>query len=105
MLETVGRTSVSWWRYPVSETGQPAIFVPYVAKQHDVSLLRFAGAIAFGVLVSARASLCLDKMNLLIPVRTHVVEFEGGSKYSELSLRRTPSGPALALRLKELSAL
>ena len=31
---------------------EPAVFVPEVAKQHDV----FAGAIAFGVLVSARAS-------------------------------------------------
>ena len=29
-----------------------AVFVPEVAKRHDV----FAGAIAFGVLVSARAS-------------------------------------------------
>ena len=31
---------------------EPAVFVPEVAKQHDV----FACAIAFGVLVSARAS-------------------------------------------------
>ena len=30
----------------------PEVFVPEVAKQHDV----FAGAIAVGVLVSARAS-------------------------------------------------
>ena len=34
-----------------------AVFVPEVAKQHDV----FAGAIAFGVFVSARASFWLDK--------------------------------------------
>ena len=34
-------------------------FVPEVAKQHDV----FAGAIAFGVLVSARASFWLDNEN------------------------------------------
>ena len=31
---------------------EPAVFVPEVAKQHDV----FSGAIAFGVLVSAHAS-------------------------------------------------
>ena len=31
---------------------EPAVFVPEVAKQHHV----FAGAISFGVLVSARAS-------------------------------------------------
>ena len=31
---------------------EPAVFIPEVAKQHDV----FAGVIAFGVLVSARAS-------------------------------------------------
>ena len=31
---------------------EPAVFVPEVAKQHDV----LSGAIAFGVLVSARAS-------------------------------------------------
>ena len=37
---------------------KPAVFVPEVAMQHDV----FAGAIAFGVLVSARASFWLDKM-------------------------------------------
>ena len=36
---------------------EPAVFVPEVAKQHDV----FAGAIAFGVLVSARASFWLNK--------------------------------------------
>ena len=35
---------------------EPAVFVPKVAKQHDVSLLRYAAVIAFGVLVSARAS-------------------------------------------------
>ena len=54
------------WPVPVSGTGEqvpvddesrlrdgtePAVFVPKVAKQHDV----FAGVIAFGVLVSARA--------------------------------------------------
>ena len=36
---------------------EPTVFVPEVAKQHDV----LAGAIAFGVLVSARASFLLDK--------------------------------------------
>ena len=30
---------------------EPAVFVPEVAKQHDI----FAGMIVFGVLVSARA--------------------------------------------------
>ena len=35
---------------------EPAVFVAEVSKQHDV----FAGAIAFGVLVSARASFWLD---------------------------------------------
>ena len=34
------------------EGTEPEVFVPEVAKQHDV----FSGAIAFGVLVSARAS-------------------------------------------------
>ena len=51
-----GGTSTSWWRNPISETVSVS-FVPEVAKQHDV----FAGAIAFGVLVSARASFWLDK--------------------------------------------
>ena len=51
----VGTTSTSWWRNLASE---PAVFVHEVAKQHD----SFAGAIAFGVLVSARASFWLDKM-------------------------------------------
>ena len=36
---------------------EPVVFFPEVAKQHDV----FAGAIAFGVLVSPRASFWLDK--------------------------------------------
>ena len=36
---------------------EPAVFVPEVAKQHYV----FAGAIVFGVFVSARASFWLDK--------------------------------------------
>ena len=37
---------------PPQNGNEPAVFVPEVAKQHDV----FAGTIAFGVLVSARAS-------------------------------------------------
>ena len=36
---------------------EPAVFVPEVAKQHDV----FASAIPFGVLVSVRASFCWIK--------------------------------------------
>ena len=36
---------------------EPAVFLPEVAKQHDI----FAGAIAFGVLVNARVSIWLDK--------------------------------------------
>ena len=35
----------------LQDGAEPAVFVPEVAKQHDV----FAGVIAFGVLVSARA--------------------------------------------------
>ena len=40
---------------------EPVVFIRGVAKQHDVCLLRFAGAIGFRVLVSARASFWLDK--------------------------------------------
>ena len=42
---------------------EPAVFAPEVAKQHDVSLLRYIGAIAFGVLVSARAVSWSDNKN------------------------------------------
>ena len=38
---------------------EPAVFVSEVARQHDV----FVSAIAFGVLVSARASFGLDELN------------------------------------------
>ncbi len=40
------------------EVTEPAVFVPEFAKQHDV----FARAIAFGVLVSPRASFWLDEI-------------------------------------------
>ncbi len=40
------------------EVTEPAVVVPEVAKQHDV----FVRAIAFGVLVSARASFCSDEI-------------------------------------------
>ncbi len=40
------------------EVTEPAIFVPDVAKQHDV----FVRAIAFGVLVSARTGFWLDEI-------------------------------------------
>ncbi len=40
------------------EMTEPAIFVPEVAKQHDV----FVCAIAFGVLVSTRACFWLDEI-------------------------------------------
>ena len=42
---------------------EPVVFVPEVAKQHDLSLLGYVGAIAFGVLVGARGSLWLDNKN------------------------------------------
>ena len=35
---------------------EPAVFVPEVAKQHDVYFLRKTSAIAFGVFVSVRAN-------------------------------------------------
>ena len=40
------------------ELTEPAVFVPEVARQHD----EFVRTIAFGVLVSARASLWLDEI-------------------------------------------
>ena len=42
-----------WKKRDPGNEVEPAVFVPEVAKQHDVS----SGAIASGVLVSARASL------------------------------------------------
>ena len=46
-----GNNCASWWRNPETGQHEPAVFVPEVAKQRDVSLLRYAGPIAFGVLV------------------------------------------------------
>ena len=54
-----GGTNTSLWieKSRLRDGTEPAVFVPEVPKQHDV----FAGAIAFGVLVSARNSFWLDK--------------------------------------------
>ena len=56
---SVGGTSTSWLQNPASVMGLSSL----THTQHEISLLRYAGAIAFGVLLGAHASFWLDNKN------------------------------------------
>ena len=63
LLTSKSSSSSQGNKYQETDRSEPADFVLEVAKQYDVSLLRYAGEIAFGVLASARVSFWLDDKN------------------------------------------